>query len=87
MLPNGNANRIILVVCLVIGGFIFFGILSKLGEKYSNSILTKEKESQSTATSSICTITNGKESQFENNAEEDDNQRKLSLGAEAARKV
>ena len=53
MFPDGNPNRIILVVCLVFGGFLFFGLLSKIGKKYLNFILRgKEKESTDTSITS-----------------------------------
>ena len=95
MYPNGNPNRIILVVSLVIGGFIFFGILSKLGERYLNLIHVKAEKLKDLIPSSVCANTNGKAPQFENNIKEDNVLRKLShkvlrklsLGARAARKV
>ena len=51
MFPEGNPNRIILVVCLILGGFLFFGILSKIGEKYLNFILTKQESTDTSNTS------------------------------------
>lgn len=51
MFPEGNPNRIILVVCLILGGFLFFGILSKIGEKYLNFIQTKQESIDTSNTS------------------------------------
>ena len=51
MFPEGNPNRIILVVCLILGGFLFFGILSKIGERYLNFILTKQESIDTSNTS------------------------------------
>ena len=61
MFPDGNPNRIILVVSLIIGGFLFFGILSKIGEKYL-AFIVKRKEStdtQETSTIDIGHVNNG----------------------------
>ena len=84
MYPDGNPNYIILVVSLVIGGFVFFGALSKAGQKYSEFILNKELDGKEIV---MCDISDnnidGKVIQMDNN----DNPRKTSLGAQAARKV
>ena len=53
MFPNGNPNRIILVVSLLIGGCAFFGLLCKLGEKYLDFTLKKENGSTTSHTSVI----------------------------------
>ena len=90
MFPNGNPNRIILVICLVIGGFAFFGTLSKLGDKYLEFTLNKSKRLSSTNNTVVGDLStddgNGLQSDGTNIAE-DENLRKLSLGAKAARKV
>jgi len=44
MFPNGDPSRIIVVVCLVVFGFSFFGLLSVLGKKHSLKVLGKEIE-------------------------------------------
>ena len=88
MFPNGNPNRIILVICLVIGGFIFFGALSKFGEKYLD--YNKEEETvtnNSTILSDVSSSQDRQSSQIDSNLADDDNLRKMSLGARAARKV
>ena len=89
MFPNGNPNRIILVVCLVVGGFVFFGALSKFGEKYLNFTINNGRGNMTTETSaSDISSTKDKEgSLIDNIIAEDDNLRKVSLGAQAARKV
>ena len=90
MFPNGNPNRIILVVCLVTGGFAFFGTLSKLGDKYLEFTLNKAKRLSSTNNTVVCDLSNDDGNCFRNdssNMADDDNLRKLSLGAKAARKV
>ena len=53
MFPDGNPNRIILVVSLIIGGFLFFGILSKIGEKYLAFIVKKKESTDTQETSTI----------------------------------
>ena len=61
MFPDGNPNRIILVVSLIIGGFLFFGILSKIGEKYL-AFIVKRKDStdtRDTSTTDIGHVNNG----------------------------
>ena len=85
MYPNGSPNRIMLVVFLVIGGFIFFGALSKLGEKYSNYMLSNYKDANSTA--GTTTLNDEKDEELDKGSADDDNLRKMSLGARAARKV
>ena len=55
MFPDGNPNRIILVVSLLIGGFLFFGILSKIGEKYL-AFIVKRKDSTDTRDTSTTDI-------------------------------
>ena len=88
MFPNGNPNRIILVICLVIGGFIFFGALSKFGEKYLNYNKGKENvTNNSTTISDVSSSKDGRGIQIDSNLADDDNLRKMSLGARAARKV
>lgn len=87
MFPNGNPNRIILVACLLIGGFIFFGILSLVGKKYCEFVIKKQKETDTTNTDSMDHSATENEKSFENNIEWDSNLRKVSLGAQAARKV
>ena len=87
MFPNGNPNRIILVACLLVGGFIFFGVLSLVGKKYCEFVIKKQKETDTTNTGSISHSATDNERPFENNIEQDDNLRKISLGAQAARKV
>ena len=85
MYPNGSPNRIMLVVFLVIGGFIFFGALSKLGEKYSNYMLSNYKDANSTAGTTM--LNDEKDEELDKGSADDDNLRKMSLGARAARKV
>ena len=85
MYPNGSPNRIMLVVFLVIGGFIFFGVLSKLGEKYSNYMLSNYKDANSTAGTTM--LNDEKDEEIDKSSADDDNLRKMSLGARAARKV
>ena len=90
MFPDGNPNRIILVVSLVIGGFAFFGTLSKLGDKYLEFTINKAKKPSSTNNTLVCDLSNDDGSSLRKdsgNTAEDDNLRKLSLGARAARKV
>ena len=87
MLPNGNPNRIILVTCLIIGGFVFFGVLSKLGEKYLDSNKEIGSVMESTTISDVSSSKDEKGVQMDNNLADDDNLRKMSLGARAARKV
>ena len=90
MFPNGNPNRIILVVCLVIGGFAFFGTLSKLGDKYLEFTLNKSKRLSTTNNTIVCDLSNDDGNCLQKDSssmQEDENQRKLSLGAKAARKV
>ena len=86
MYPNGSPNRIMLVVFLVIGGFIFFGALSKLGEKYSNYMLSNYKDANSTAGTTTM-LNDEKDEELDKGSADDDNLRKMSLGAQAARKV
>ena len=85
MYPNGSPNRIMLVVFLVIGGFIFFGALSKLGEKYSNYMLSNYKDANTTAGTTM--LNDEKDEELDKGSADDDNLRKMSLGARAARKV
>ena len=44
MYPNGNPTRIITVVSLVTGGFLFFGLISWLGGKYLEFVLGNEDQ-------------------------------------------
>ena len=85
MYPNGSPNRIMLVVFLVIGGFIFFGALSKLGEMYSNYMVSNYKDANSTAGTTM--LNDEKDEELDKGSADDDNLRKMSLGARAARKV
>ena len=90
MFPNGNPNRIILVICLVVGGFAFFGTLSKLGDKYLEFTLNKVKRLSSTNNTVVGDLSSDDGNCLQNdrtNIAEDENLRKLSLGAKAARKV
>ena len=90
MFPNGNPNRIILVVSLVIGGFAFFGTLSRLGDKYLELTVNKAKKPSSSSNTMVCDLSDDDGSSLRNgsgNTAKDDNLRKLSLGARAARKV
>ena len=90
MFPNGNPNRIILVVSLVIGGFAFFGTLSRLGDKYLELTLNKAKKPSSSSNTMVCDLSDDDGSSLRNgsgNTAKDDNLRKLSLGARAATKV
>ena len=69
MFPNGNPNRIILVVCLIVGGFIFFGAVSRLGDKYLDFISHKENA----ATTNENNGSNLKEENEEPNRKTDNN--------------
>lgn len=42
MLPDGNPTRVIVVVCLVVGGFSFFGLLSWLGGRHANDVIRRK---------------------------------------------
>ena len=86
MYPNGSPNRIMLVVFLVIGGFIFFGALSKLGEKYSNYMLSNYKDANYSSAGTTM-LNDEKDEELDKGSADDDNLRKMSLGARAARKV
>ena len=77
MMPNGNPNRIILVVCLVIGGFAFFGTLSRLGDKYLELTVNKSKR---------LSIPDSPQKDSSDMLE-DENQRKLFLEARVANTV
>ena len=89
MYPDGNPSRIILVACLIVGGFILFGILSHLGKKYSEKVIEEENTAVSNA-SRMCrmnSINSTRNESQRNNNEEEEHLRKLSLGAQAARKA
>lgn len=48
MLPDGNPHRVILVVCLIVGGFCVFGLIALAGRQYekvmSKKLIKKDKD-------------------------------------------